>query len=319
MTHVCKRLVATLMSHAHSALAVPLPGPNRKAENPNRITRAGFRGLLLALTSGLVCAGSGQPALATVIDEGANNFGHLSQNNPGLAGVCVQGVGGPSFACGPVAAVNSFVYLQTLKGPGGVSIYDNSLIAGGNLVNTATMLAGPNFMNCMACAGGTLIGNFSSGKMKWIEGSVPGKTVYSSKQNHSIFDLLLDLSAGEDTELLVGFYDRTGARVGGHYVTLYMASSATEGKMLGFIDPDPNPASNVSDSYTVLGGPGPLLQINDYGPANDLARVEYAIDESPIPEPGTLVLVLSTVPLVGWAIRKRSSGLWPTRWPSPPS
>jgi hypothetical protein len=264
------------------------------------VTGFRFLAVLAVLGWSLVSLGPIRPAHAALIDLGPNNFGHLSQNDPGLAAICAANMA--NYACGPVAAVNSFVYLQT-KFPG---IYDNSLIANGNLVATATQLAGANFMNCMACAGGTLINNFSDGKKKWIEGSVPGKTTYSLTRNPSIFDLLLDLSAGQDTELLVGFYDRAGNRVGGHYVTLYMASSGADGAMLGFIDPDPNPALNVSNPYTILGGAlAGIIQINNYGPANTLTRVDFAIDESPIPEPATLVLLMATAPMVGWLIRRR--------------
>ena len=263
--------------------------------------------LLPTLILGLAVPALNRAAQADIADLGANNFGHLSQNDPGLAGVCIAN--NASYACGPVAAVNSFVYLQTAF----TSIYDNSLIAGGSLVNTATMLAAPAFMNCVACQGGTTINNFSNGKRMWIEGSVPGKTAYSLIRNPSIAALIGDLKScfypsrkgipcGQDVELLIGFYDRTGTRVGGHYVTLYMASSGADGTMVGFVDPDPNPALNVADPYTILGNG--VIQINNYGPANTLARVDYAIDESPVPEPGTLLLLLQTFPVVAWGVRR---------------
>jgi hypothetical protein len=278
------------------------------------ISSTGIRcSFLLPSLAVLLLSGLNRPAQAAIMDLGANNFGHLSQNDPGLANVCTAN--NLSYSCGPVAAVNSFVYLQTAY-PG---LYDNSLIDMGSLVKTATDLSAPAFMDCAACNGGTLINNFATGKAKWIEGSVPGKTAYSIVQNPTIDYLIQDLSTcwfpsargvpcGQDVELLIGFYDRTGARVGGHYVTLYMASSGADGAMVGFIDPDPNPALNTADPYTILGGPlAGVVQINNYGPPGTLARIDFAIDESPVPEPAAFLLLLVALPLMNWAIRRRDA------------
>jgi hypothetical protein len=217
-------------------------------------------------------------------------FGHVSQNATALMGVCAA-ANGLNYACGPVAAVNSFVFLQNTY----PDIYDNSLTNGNN-VGTVMSLAMPNFMNCVACNGGTTIANFISGKKKWIEQQVPGKTAYSDMQNPTPAYILGQLKAfngkGEDVELLIGFYDKTtGMRVGGHYVTDY--GIATGNSMdLWFVDPNggmgTNTAVNMELGYMVAGG---VIQINNYGANTVNARVDWAVAESPIPEPGSLSLV----------------------------
>jgi len=146
------------------------------------------------------------------------------------------------------AAVNSLVFLQNQY----PQIYDNSLIMNGNLVQTAVTLAGPALMNCMACAQGTDINDFSTGKMTWINNNVPGSTIFSLNPTPpnrfpSIDVLAQDLMRGEDTELLIGYYNKTtGVREGGHYVTLFSLTTGADGSDMGFVDPGKTPAVNMN-------------------------------------------------------------------------
>jgi hypothetical protein len=259
----------------------------------------------VAIVASTLATASILPASAVSINLGPGKFGDLSQNDPGLAGVCVAD--NTRYACGPVAAANSLVFLQNQY----PQIYGNALIMNGSLVQTATALAG--LMNCMACAGGTDINDFSTGKMTWINNNVPGSTSFSLNLTPpdrfpSIDVLAQDLMRGEDTELLIGFYDKTtGARVGGHYVTLFSLTTGADGSRMGFIDPDPNPALAADKAYMVL--PNGTIQINLYGPGTANARVEWAIDESPVPGPvvgaGLPGLILASGVLLLLARRRR--------------
>ena len=80
----------------------------------------------------------------------------------------------PDLACGPSAAVNSFVFLQNMY-PG---IYGNSL-AGDNYetwVDTANTLLDPRYMDCDCNGSGTTIDNFISGKQDYLNDTAPGAT-----------------------------------------------------------------------------------------------------------------------------------------------
>jgi hypothetical protein len=300
MKRASNHLALTSASRLIASIAVKLSSSKKDADKIKRqvgFMRIGVINIVMWSMVVITFTLINFSASATIINLGPNNFGHLSQLDPGLVKANVCSANGLT-ACGPVAAVNSFSYLQ-----GMFPVYDNSLIPNGDPVATATALAAPGFMNCGPC--GTSITDFSDGKKKWIEGKVPGVTAYSLDMNPNIDTLINDLTKKQDTELLLGFYDSMGVRVGGHFVTLFMASSGPDGTMLGFVDPfnpnNPNSALDVNKNYTALPG---FLLVQNYGPVGDTTRVDFAIDESPIPEPGTLILLLSTMPLAGWLIRK---------------
>jgi hypothetical protein len=232
------------------------------------------------------------PAWPTVITLNPALFGHLDQNDPGLANTC--SAGGVNYACGPVAAVNSFVFLENMY-PG---TYDNLLTGNPavpqNLINTAITLSEPAFMNCAACTGGTTLANFIAGKMAYIEQQTPHTTSYVDQLDPGFGFLLPELQQNEDVELLLGFYDDMGARVGGHYVTLYGISGGTDPQNLSFVDPNGG-VNQANIGYTVVGG---VIQLADYGPAGTTTRIDAAVAESPIPEPGTLFLLFAAVPII---------------------
>jgi len=241
------------------------------------------------------------PVLASSIALNPDDYGHLNQDSPVLAGVCTAG--GVSYACGPVAAVNSFIFLQN-RYPG---IYDNALIDP-NAAGTAAALAA--LMGCLACAGGTNIADFIAGKMRYIEGKVPGKTTYASMQNPDFAFLSHEIQHGEDVELLIGFYDVTGTRVGGHYVTLYDITDAAGGMTLSFVDPSAGAGAGLMGALNMQLGyminPGGIIQLNNYNgrPAGSTPRIDWAVSESPIPEPATLILLLWGTPVVIWRLRR---------------
>jgi hypothetical protein len=203
-------------------------------------------------------------------------------------------------ACGPSAAVNSFVFLQNMY-PGR---YGSSLAGDTyeNWVDTANTLLDPKYMDCDCNNGGTTIDNFISGKQSYLNDVAPGTTEVHFQNWFDganplkptwqfIFD---ELKKGQDIEILVGFYDDTGARNGGHYVTVTGFSfedadgdgdiGAAELATLYYVDPDDGNANfnelNMIDDFINLMGYSD--QYNTY--------VEAAVAESPIPEPLTLSL-----------------------------
>lgn len=228
---------------------------------------------------------------------GAGLFGNLNQNDTNC------GVGG-SEGCGPTAAVNSFIMLQN-KYP---TIYGTNLVPAGQAVNVANTLGTGNYMDCAAC-GGTYIENFIFGKQKYIEEKVPGKTVYKAyvapgfawrndpggvtpgynnggqpgyvtRAAPPVQWLADELNHGEDLEIYVG-YNAGGA----HYLTLHsiMFDTATNMGTIGFIDPLTGAAGNAN----ITGLAGGFLTLS-YGGGSTLF---HAVSESPIPEPGTWVLL----------------------------
>ena len=248
------------------------------------------------------------PAAAVFnVDLGAANFGNLKQTD-----VTNCGAGG-LFACGPTAAVNSLFFLQK-QYPG---IYDSKLLLDSNrngfdyqdLIDTANALSDPAFMDCAVCNGGTFLSKFISGKMKWIESKLPGRTVYQDRLNplwQFVFD---ELGHKEDVELLFGFYDAAGTRIGGHYVTL-TSFMWTDTNMDGIVDVGEGAALGFIDAATGMLTPSSLFQgalgsvlRTDYGVGQFIdipgrgrvaiaqTRIDSAISESPIPEPDTVALL----------------------------
>ncbi len=194
---------------------------------------------------------STSPAFAVLVTVSENpaDFGHLNQR---AIGVCN---GDPtdlskdrSNGCGPVAAVNSFVFLQKTY-PG---IYDNKLVA--NTPNgprdAAAALATDMECNCDL---GTASRKFLAGKAAYINREAPNTTriefqnVFSTPSVTPTLAFLVDqLKAKQDVELLFGYYtknaDGTFTQTGAHYVTLTSASfNDMNGN--GRVDPGDTPDS----------------------------------------------------------------------------
>ncbi|MFG0252288.1 MAG: hypothetical protein ACF8NJ_05375, partial [Phycisphaerales bacterium JB038] len=184
--------------------------------------------IALALSAGLVAGASGA---IYEVQKDIDLYGNLNQNDiPGNIGAS---------ACGPAAAVNSFVYLenaypgfyntslvpvqgQDLDGDGDVDRYDDMIAAAQTLIS-------PGYMNTQVGVG-TYHDDFIWGKYQYIEQAVPGMTVYEAQDywdwtNHARPDwvdpiyptwdfLFTELLDCEDVELLLSWSG------GGHYVTL---------------------------------------------------------------------------------------------------
>ncbi len=188
---------------------------------------------LAALVAAAGLSLSVSPAFAGIItydeDPSQNLFGTLNQRAiPACGNNTTED---NSQACGPVAATNSFTYLEK-KYP---QVYGNKL-TGGNPSQTANDLSGNNYMKCNCVPGskGTTIGNFISGKEKFIDAKAPDSTTFEFQnfwQNFTTPDynfLLTQVKNGQDVELLIGWYqldaDADYKRVGGHYLTVTGAS-----------------------------------------------------------------------------------------------
>ncbi len=291
---------------------------------------------LVVLASAVLLASAGHALTIYDIQLDQTMFGHLDQDDTSACG------GQGQVACGPTAAVNSLVWLQNQY----PDIYDNSLILGAtedlngdevideydDWIATANALGGPDYMNCLPCqtgqpSGGTSISNFISGKQAWIEDHVPGMTTYADQNIHSqtnsmwpqwqfIYD---NLVSGEDVELLVGFYDTNDTRIGGHYLTL-TSFHFEDVDMDGVLDIEEVAWIDFIDPGTGQHTQADIVQAeqdgaigSDYGVGGTidgteitLTRIESAVKESPIPEPGTALLVGGGLVLLGARARRRA-------------
>lgn len=202
-----------------------------------------------------------------------------------------------NIACGPVATINSFIYLQKTY----PKAFDNKLVPSGKAKEVVDMLAG--LMACMGAQGGTTAGCLVSGmrlyfsmvELKNVEvkaqSFVPKTTdTFSGKipTPDFLFKQLPPAGAkppnGEDIEMLLGFYTKKGnsySRTAGHWVTVTGAAfnDNNNTKMFGagdtlasvsFIDPLGKDSMNaalmtMNDTLTTLTTPwGSMMQISNY-------------------------------------------------------
>ena len=266
------------------------------------------------------------PATAAVISasENAALFGNLNQNDTNCGNV----------ACGPTAAVNSFVFLENAY----PTIYGNSLVPliNGNTfyqdeVAAANVLSGANYMSTCNCVG-TYIEDFIMGKQNYINALAPNTTTYaaqisipwlvqrnpgpqpSTNAPQPIYVqasiaptaqfIQSQIKDGEDVEVFVG-YNAGGA----HYLTLTGISFDTVAMTgtISFIDPGTG-AYNTANSTGVVGG---VIQTN-YGGGQG-AAIYAAVAESPVPEidaastANALALLLGVLALLTERRRSRSN------------
>lgn len=267
-------------------------------------------GLVLALA---IVPAVVHPAAAGPIDfssdEGAQNFGRLDQNDVGaMFGDC---------GCGPVAAVNSFVYLENAFG----SIYGTSLTplttAGENA--TAQNLA-LNYMHTKptseGSAGATSIHNFITGKMDYIEKMVPERTDYEAQVSPKIVGagftapdttlikptgrfLAHQLQDGEDVEILFSRFDSSGKEIFGHFATavaLNWVNQAgdkvmhqSDGATFDFVNPNGGTLITGRRIYEDASG------LHEIGPTGTVFDITAVVAESPhhriLAEPSGLALL----------------------------
>lgn len=301
----------------------------------------GRKGCLVGISVAIVLtAVLVSPAGATVycIEKDVELYGNLKQTDvPGI-GAC---------ACGPTAAVNSFVYLENAY-PG---IYDNSLVpagsAGGNDYNgdgvsdayddmaaIAKKISRLAYMNCV-CPGGTYDDMFIYGKQKYMEEVAPNKTIYGAQlsstwawpggrlegeyppidkpdwvEDNTIprWQFLYDnLVDCEDVEILIVDGDW------GHYLTLtsFCWDDVDEDQI---IDSDEGAIIDYIDPATGAWGVSGIWQTSldgqlyvPYGVYT--AQLVMAMKESPVPEPAAVVLLCTGgLCLLGyWRRRKRTA------------
>ncbi|MCY2951514.1 MAG: hypothetical protein NTU53_05995 [Planctomycetota bacterium] len=265
------------------------------------------------------------------IDKDPNHvlYGTLNQN-------LVPGWG--NVACAPIAAVNSFVYLQN-KYP---TIYDNKLVNPNNppagMIAAVQTLGTAPFMNTIA-NGGTFNDDFIYGKWLYLEQNAPGLTVYEAQNsfgwnvqrngqaiakpawvnqmNPTWQFLWNELVSCEDVEIGLQYFGSTDV---GHMLTLAsfhwrdaIKADGTDGSD-GVIQRGENATIDYIDPLTGAKGISFLWQDpisgrleTNYGVAG--GWIHLAVSESPIPLPPALwsgLALLATAPVIR-LIRKRAA------------
>ena len=227
------------------------------------------------------------------------------------------GIGGGNMACGPVAGINSLVYLTNRF----ASVYGSSLIdvAPGDMDNNgshsvyddwiysagASGMAGYAYMNTKV-QNGTWHDNFIRGTYSYIEASIAGVTQYSAQDYSSptywgnapttrpvpawvlgqtpTWNFIYDgLTRGSAIGVLLTY---TGG--GGHFVSVtgMMWDAQANTGTLSYM----NPWTGSSESTNMRLSSGRLN--TDYGGLNG-SWISVANSVTPVPEPSTLVLLLA--------------------------
>jgi hypothetical protein len=240
-----------------------------------------------------------------------------------------------AIACGPVAAVNSFVFLQT-KYP---AIYGAALVGlDGDQppplhweILAAEILGGSQYMGT-CCSIGTPIEKFIMGKQGYIEDHIPGVTSYMAQidipwrpdkagsPDHPVDKpdyvqdstsptlgfLRQEITDGEDVELLLVNGSTS------HYVTLVSVGPQEDGVGdMNFVDPITGKTIPDGATYQIIKqGFGSHLNVTYTDPGTNseiTAVIAGAVSESPVPEPSTAILgLLGVLSLVG-AMRRAPS------------
>ena len=282
--------------------------------------------LVLALCAPLT------PASAKVITykEDPTLFGTLDQTVTNC----------PKVNCGPTAAVNSFVYLQNAF----PDVYKNPLVPTKNGKNptSAEQKAvannlGTNYMKncCGATKEGTAIGDFILGKMDYIEAPLlkggivgagdPGVTTYAAQiaarwakviPNHpdakkpawvqdrtipTLGFIAAQLKAKEDVELLM---DNNDGQL--DYLTMTGISYDDTTNMGTFYYIDPTGARRGENK--ILGLAGDKSIETDYQLQGMNTEIVGVVSESPVPEPGTWLLLGAGLAFLGSRLRGRRAG-----------
>ena len=216
--------------------------------------------------------------------------------------------------CAPTATINSFRFLENTF----PSIYGNSLTRG-DIEAARDELA--QFMNSDE-TNGTTIRDMWNGKIRYLEHYAPGKTMYGGQlsfQNFGVgnswlrtgdltdsnptFNWMWDqLTHKEDVELGIWWDDGLG-----HVVTLTSLAyddangdgmrDELERMRIDYLDPNDPSGLKVADLFLQ----GDLLT---FGYNDQIATIEFAFKESPVPEPTTIMVSLTGLGLA-WMRRRR--------------
>ncbi len=282
------------------------------------------------------------PSSIDETDGGQFPFGTYDENSPKIT-ACKKA--DKSEACGPVAAINSLVYLQNrfpyyyyyyyyYANPKPMLVPDTSDKGINTLANTLAKA-----MNCNCQTGGTSPGGMAMGLRSYMKTAAP-ETITDVTQviNPTLTWLMTELYHGEDVELLITEYDKnpqgkyTASR--SHWITATGAATndvngngyfdaGDTPKSLSYIDPGGDGSqinSGETDTDKALGLTSAItghdqldLPAYDWGqpssPAGAITVIADAVSESPrrpIPEPGGLALLGSATILL---VRSLARGL----------
>lgn len=254
---------------------------------------------------------SGASAEPITIDLAPALFGHLDQHRTDC----------PKLSCGPTAAVNSFVFLQSMF-PG---VYIHKLVRDNNQgeIDAANDLV-KRMKTCddNVCKG-TTWENFYLGKRAYIENYAPHTSDYSAesafewlpadagkkikppdvkdKTNPTPEYLLAELMKHRDIELLIKTEGATDASSRlGHYVTLTGITwdYATMMGSMRYVDPSDG-TENARDLMITDG----FLSFNSFSDGS-IREIKTAVSEG-VPEPGTLPTIAAGLGLL-LALRVRA-------------
>ncbi len=254
----------------------------------NLSSRIGKAGLALLL---LVCA------VQAAHGENFTNFGQ--QPN-----FCINNQG----VCFAAEAINSFIYLENQY----PNIYGTKLTPGVKSAKPPKTdrpdttafanMVGPVFANTAG------YNSFLAGKMAWFAKNAPGTTRITSEyvgsaSNNSLptFKFLSgEIQSNEDVELFI-----TGGGIG-HAIDLVSISCGPPYNVCGMQYQDPNVSTKLQPFTQLTAGPGGALLF--YGLpyyASTPFTIQAAFSESPIPEPGTLLMFGSGIISLAGVLRRR--------------
>lgn len=225
----------------------------------------------------------------------ASKMGRLDQDD--LA-VCKLPAGG-TLACGPAAAVNSFIYLQKAF----PLAYGGLLVPAGGEIAVGNTLGGAGYMATMPPIGTTWT-NFYTGKKKYLQDKAPGVT-RSAERNRPGAGWMADaLRKGADVEILLAFTDPGFA---GHYVTVTRITydSVLRTGSLSYIDPLDGQEHNAGLSSKASGAVVDISYSKPGDPktyAGQIIRGAYELPAK-VPEPETWAMMVLGFGAIGAAIR----------------
>ena len=225
--------------------------------------------VILSWSVALTAQAQGPPSYN--VTEAQSLYGYLNQD------LTIPYSGGATWAnmCGPVAAANSFVYLQNQY----PSIYGQSLVPGNDYVNcqpsqadlisTADLVGSSTYMN--TTGSGTQPQSATSGLSNYIQAFSPGTTVFSLQTTYCspstiptwqfIYDALCDHGTVEIS--LQG--------VDGHYVSV-TGFHWTDYSKDGVIGPSDGATINIVDPWTGAVQTLPIWQNS----ADDYVNTSYS-------------------------------------------